>query len=88
MVARVRSAGRYTRVEREDPPDAEGWVPLHMQFEEEHNACEVVLSFGPEVEVVEPTALRERVLRAAEGIVARYGAERQPPSSVEKTLVI
>jgi len=83
MVSRVRYAGRYTRVEREDPPDAEGWISLHMQFEEEHNACEVVLSFGPDIEVVEPATLRERVLRAAEGIVARYTQEAPPRAALQ-----
>ncbi len=43
-----------------------------MLFEGEHNACEYVLSFGSQMEVVEPQALREKVIEAAESIVALY----------------
>ena len=72
----IRAGGRYARIEREDPPDAGGWIPLAMLFEEEHNACEYVLSFGGAVEVVEPPALRALVLRAAREIVALYALGR------------
>lgn len=68
----IRAGGRYTRIEREAPPDRDGWVRLMMDFEEEHNARDYVLSFGADVEVVEPAALRALVRRAAEDIVALY----------------
>jgi predicted DNA-binding transcriptional regulator YafY len=69
---RVRSGGWYTRFEREEAPDADGWVPVVVLFDDEHSALEYALSFGPQLEVIEPLALREQVVRAAEGIVARY----------------
>jgi len=72
IIPRMRFAGRYARIEHEGPPDAEGWIQLAMQFEEEHNACEYVLSFGPQIEVLEPQALRDRVIKAAESVVAFY----------------
>lgn len=68
----IRQGGRYARIEREDPPDADGWIPLAMLFEEEHNACEYVLSYGPRIEALEPAALREQVIQAAEDVVALY----------------
>lgn len=68
----VRAGGRYTRIEREEPPDAHGWVRLAMDFEEEHNARDYVLSFGADIEVVAPPALRALVQRTAEDIVALY----------------
>ena len=77
ILPRMRSEGRYARIEREGPPDAEGRVRLEMLFEEEHSACEYVLSYATLIEVVEPPALRELVVRAAEGVVAMYTRARQ-----------
>jgi predicted DNA-binding transcriptional regulator YafY len=68
----IRQGGHYSRIEREGPPDTDGWVPLNIVFEEEHSACEYVLSFGPLIEVLEPAALRGQVLQAAAGVVALY----------------
>jgi predicted DNA-binding transcriptional regulator YafY len=75
LVPYLRNIGRYARIEREGPPDEEGRVRLEMVFEGEHNAHEYLLGFGPRVEVVEPPELREYIIRAAEGILARYGVE-------------
>ena len=48
---------------------AHSWV---MLFEEEHLACEFILSYGPQIEVVEPESLRASVLEAARATVALY----------------
>ncbi len=72
IVAAMRRTDRYARIEDVGPPERDGWVTLIMRFEEEHNALEYVLRFGPQVEVVEPATLREQVIQAAEGILARY----------------
>jgi predicted DNA-binding transcriptional regulator YafY len=72
IVARIRTEGRYARVEREDPPDANGWARLEMLFEGEQHACEYVLSFGAQVEVLAPAALRDQIVRVAREIVAFY----------------
>jgi predicted DNA-binding transcriptional regulator YafY len=77
---RVRTGGWYTRVEREEAPDADGSVPVVVQFDDEHSAREYALSFGPQLEVLEPPELREQVIRAAEGIVSLYAR----PSSIEQ----
>jgi predicted DNA-binding transcriptional regulator YafY len=76
-LAYLRAIGRYARIEREYPPESDGWVPLAMVFEGEHNACEYVLSFGARIEVVEPEALRELVICAAQSILTLY-ARRSP----------
>lgn len=73
----VRVGGRYTRIEREDSPDADGWVRMIMLFDGdesdgEHNACEFILSYGPQIEVIEPETLRARVLLAAQATVSLY----------------
>jgi predicted DNA-binding transcriptional regulator YafY len=72
ILPRMRSEGRYARIEHEAPPDDQGWVRLEMLFEEQHSACEYVLSYATRIEVLEPAALRELVIRAAEGIAAMY----------------
>ncbi len=46
-----------------------------MLFEEEDTACEFVLRFGPQVEVVEPAALRALVAQTAARVVALYAEE-------------
>jgi predicted DNA-binding transcriptional regulator YafY len=65
--------GKWARIEHVEPPAADGWARVAMLFEEEHYACEYVLSFGPRIEVLEPGRLRDLVIEAAEGIVALYG---------------
>ena len=72
VLGAVRSGGRYTRVEREETPDVDGWARVVMLFEEEHLACEFILSYGPQIEVVEPESLRASVLEAARATVALY----------------
>jgi len=72
----LHAPGRYARVDHVGGPDAEGRLRVDMLFEEEHNACEYVLSFGPRIEVLEPQSLRELVRQAAEGIVALYARAR------------
>jgi predicted DNA-binding transcriptional regulator YafY len=84
LLPRIRSEGRYARIEREGPPDAGGWIPLAMLFEGERNACEYVLSFGARIEVVEPPALRELVIQAAAGILARYDARATLAAQVQQ----
>lgn len=72
LVEAMRHADRYARVEHVGEPEGDGWVTLAMLFEEEHTACEYVLRFGPQVQVVEPASLRALVIQAAEGIVSLY----------------
>jgi predicted DNA-binding transcriptional regulator YafY len=71
-LGRVRQGGRYSRIEREHPPAADGWVMLDVQLEVEDNAVEYVLSFGPCIEVLAPDSLRERVIAAARAMVELY----------------
>jgi predicted DNA-binding transcriptional regulator YafY len=74
LVPYLRQVGRYARIEREHPADADGWVRLEMIFEGEHSALEYALSFGPRLEVIEPSELRAWVIQAAEATLARYAA--------------
>lgn len=72
ILPRIRQESHYTRIQQVGLPEADGWVTVDILFEEEHSAREYILSFGPQIEVLEPAALREQVLEAAQGIVARY----------------
>jgi predicted DNA-binding transcriptional regulator YafY len=41
--------------------DAAGWITLRVQFDDEDQACFVVLGHGPRAEVIGPASLRDRV---------------------------
>jgi predicted DNA-binding transcriptional regulator YafY len=71
LVPKIRS-WRYAQIEHAEPPDAEGWIQLSVRFEIIEEACEYVLSCGPQVEVVEPPELREKVIGLARGVLAMY----------------
>jgi predicted DNA-binding transcriptional regulator YafY len=69
---RIRFAGRFARIEQVDPPDQDGWIKVYLRFDVEEMACEYVLSFGPNIEVLEPLSLREKVIKLAESVIAFY----------------
>jgi predicted DNA-binding transcriptional regulator YafY len=56
------------------------------RFENEDEAAFVILGLGAHVEVVEPDALRERVVAEAEGIIAREAARRDRSRSESASL--
>jgi predicted DNA-binding transcriptional regulator YafY len=62
----------FTRVEQEMPADEAGRVTRVMQFETERAASAFVLGFAGKVEVIEPPALRERVVLNAEQLLALF----------------
>ncbi|MDQ1558716.1 MAG: hypothetical protein QOD32_1776 [Pyrinomonadaceae bacterium] len=72
IVARMPYAGRFARIERTGEVDANGWVEVWLRFDVEEMACEYALSFGTQLEVLEPAALREKVLAAARSVVDFY----------------
>src|SRR5579859_4325890 len=72
ILPRVRVVSRYSRIEQEAAPAADGWVTVSMRFELERDAREYVLSFGPEIEVLEPATLREQVVSQIEAMAALY----------------
>lgn len=72
VVPRMYYAGRFARVERVGEPDAEGFVEVSMRFQFEGDACEYALSFGTQVELIEPASLREKVVEIAKQVIAFY----------------
>jgi predicted DNA-binding transcriptional regulator YafY len=79
IIPRMPYAGRFARVERTGQPDEDGWVEVSLRFDAEEMACEYALSFGTQLEVLEPLALREKVIRCAESVVAFYAAKDSRP---------
>ena len=55
--------------------ESDGWIPVSLVLQSEAEACSYVLGFGDRMVVIEPSALRERVIQVA-GEVARLYAER------------
>ncbi|HKY04042.1 MAG TPA: WYL domain-containing protein, partial [Blastocatellia bacterium] len=65
-------AGRFAKIEQTRSPDKEGWVEVLVRFDVEEVACEYVLSFGPQMEVLEPRRLREKVIAMARSLIEFY----------------
>lgn len=74
---RIYSAGRFIQVEQADPPDELGWIQLRLLFQIEEEACGYLLSFGSQLEVVEPQTLREKIIQLAKNVVAFYAQRLQ-----------
>jgi predicted DNA-binding transcriptional regulator YafY len=72
LLGRLRQGERYTQLEAEETPDANGWARVEMRFEEEHNAVEFILGFGDRIEVVAPDELRTQVIQQAAAVLALY----------------
>ena len=70
----VYHAGRYAQIERIEPADEEGWITVHLVFQTEGSACGYLLSFGPQIEILEPPELRAKVIELAESMVAFYAS--------------
>jgi predicted DNA-binding transcriptional regulator YafY len=71
--------GRASRVEHSGPIDADGWQTLDMRFDSEGEACQFALSFGGEIEVLDPESLRAKVVEGAQEILDRYcGVIKKP----------
>jgi predicted DNA-binding transcriptional regulator YafY len=64
--------GRASRVEKSGPPDVDGWRTLDIRFDTEEEACQFVLSFGCEAEVLDPESLRTKVIAGAQSILDHY----------------
>ncbi len=79
LLEKIYRAGRYARIDYVEPPDASGWIKLRLLFEMEEAACGYILSFGTQVEILEPLELRAKIVYLAESVAAFY-------SSLEKSI--
>lgn len=51
--------------------DVEGWVTMNVRFDDEDQACFLVLAQGARVDVMEPLSLRDRVAAELTAAVER-----------------
>ena len=56
------------------PPDEHGWRELTLSFEHEEAAAHRLAGFAGQVEVLDPPAVRDRLVATARQILSRYGA--------------
>lgn len=68
--------GRLIRIEHIEQTGEDGWITVRVLFETEDSACGYILSHGAQIEVMEPTELRERVVSLATSIVEFYTQKR------------
>lgn len=64
--------------EEEPEPDGEGWVRQTLTFDDRRSAVAALLALAPDVEVIEPVALREELAAAARRLVERNGTPPAP----------
>jgi len=69
---RILHAGRFIQLEQVSAPDEDGRVNARITFEIVEEACGYLLSFGTDLEILEPQELREQVLNLAQSLVAFY----------------
>jgi predicted DNA-binding transcriptional regulator YafY len=69
---RLTFAGRFARVSETGEIDTRGWKKFKVGFDVEEMACEYALSFGPNLEVIEPLTLREKVVAMAKATLDFY----------------
>jgi len=71
-IPRLAYAGRFARVEDVGPLDSDGFALVRIRFQFESEAAECALSFGPQVEVVDPPYLKERIVALAKSVLDFY----------------
>src|SRR5262249_35304235 len=71
-VNRLYIIGRFSRVERVDLLDEDEWRRVSICFQFEDDACECLLGFGDQIEVLEPQELRQKLFDRAERVVEFY----------------
>jgi predicted DNA-binding transcriptional regulator YafY len=72
VVLRLSFAGRFARVMETDETDERSWKKVHVGFDVEEMACEYAVSFGPNLEVIEPLTLREKVVAMTKATLEFY----------------
>jgi predicted DNA-binding transcriptional regulator YafY len=76
VVNRLYIIGRFSRVEHIDPPDENGWRQVSLCFHFEDDACECLLGFGDQIEVLDPQELWRKFVDRAERVVEFYSRRR------------
>jgi predicted DNA-binding transcriptional regulator YafY len=74
----LRFGVRFGAVESTDAADESGWALLRMRFDAQWVACQFALSWGGQIEVLDPPELREQVVETARRIVKFYDEQGAP----------
>lgn len=69
---RLFHAGRFIQAQQISPPDNEGWITTRITFDIKEEACGYLLSFGTDLEILEPEELREQVIGLARDLLTFY----------------
>jgi predicted DNA-binding transcriptional regulator YafY len=72
VLLRLNFAGRFARVNETDETDERGWKKVLIGFDVDEMACEYAVSFGPNMEVIEPLTLREKVIAMTKATLDFY----------------
>ncbi|MDG4764048.1 WYL domain-containing protein [Solwaraspora sp. WMMD406] len=72
----VEAPAAQAAVDAADPPDSQGWVRTRLPVESPEVAYTQLQALGPEVEVIAPAALRDRMRAAAARLTALYADRR------------
>jgi predicted DNA-binding transcriptional regulator YafY len=66
---------RFVRIAAWAGPTVDGpWREASLEFDTLKSACEIALSFGAQLRILEPAELRDAVIAAAHGVLELYGA--------------
>ena len=72
FVTHLYLVGRFSRVEKIEEADADGWRKAVIVFQVEEMAVQGLLSLGANIEIVEPLEVRDAIIQQAENIIASY----------------
>jgi predicted DNA-binding transcriptional regulator YafY len=77
----AQSLTRWRTTSSAPAADGDGeWVTLRVPFDDEEQACFVVLGLGPRVDVIEPASLRERAAAEVAATLERVVRQRRATS--------
>lgn len=75
LVRGLYHASRAMKIEQVGEADEQGSLELLLHFEMREDACGYVLSFGPRVEILEPTELCEQIYELARSYVEHWNQQ-------------
>jgi predicted DNA-binding transcriptional regulator YafY len=71
-LAQILGESNASAFKEAGPADAQGWLTLHLAFERMENARSMLMGFGPNVEIIEPSELRQSIIELAVSITKFY----------------
>jgi predicted DNA-binding transcriptional regulator YafY len=72
MLAQILGDSNASAFKEAGPADAQGWITLHLAFERMENARNMLVGCGPNVEIIEPSELRQSIIELAASITKFY----------------